>query len=110
VGILEGSWELTGEEQRALEDFRAQAGTRFCRRCGYCEPCPEGVSISLVMNARSFWKRFPVDRFAGGWIAQGVESARQCIECGECEEKCPYLLPIREMLVENLEFYESVIA
>jgi hypothetical protein len=37
-----------------------------------------------------------------------METAQNCIECGECEEKCPYLLPIREMIVENAAFYESV--
>ena len=64
------------------------------------------MSISLVMNLRSFWKRFAAEQFVAGWIAGGVESARNCVECGECEEKCPYNLPIREMIVENIEFYE----
>jgi hypothetical protein len=93
-----------------MERIRAEVGTRFCRRCQYCMPCPEGVQIATVMNARSFWKRFPRERFAGGWIAEAMYSARDCVECGECEEKCPYHLPIREMLVENLAFYERVTA
>ena len=29
---------------------------------------------------------------------------------GNSEEKCPYDLPIREMLAENLAFYEAVAA
>jgi predicted aldo/keto reductase-like oxidoreductase len=36
-----------------------------------------------------------------------MESARNCIECGECEEKCPYHLPIREMIVENIKFADT---
>jgi len=60
------------------------------------------------MNFPSFRKRLPAERFFTGWIAQAAESAENCIECGECEEKCPYHLPIREMLVENMELYESV--
>jgi predicted aldo/keto reductase-like oxidoreductase len=109
VGIVSGPWELTPEEQQEMERVRAEVGTRFCRRCGYCEPCPESVQISLIMNIRSFWKRFPAERFSTGWIASGMETAQNCIECGECEEKCPYLLPIREMIVENAAFYESVV-
>jgi len=108
VEIVAGPWELTAQDQQAMEHIRAEVGTRFCRRCEYCQPCPEGVRISLIMNLRSFWKRFPVERFSTGWIADGIESGKNCIECGECEEKCPYLLPIREMIVENLEFYERV--
>ena len=108
VGIVQGPWELTSQEQREIERIRAQVGTRFCRRCGYCEPCPQGVSIVTIMNVPSFRKRLPVERFFTGWIAQAAESAENCIECGECEEKCPYHLPIREMIVENVELYESV--
>jgi predicted aldo/keto reductase-like oxidoreductase len=108
VGIVQGSWELTPQERQALERIRAEVGTRFCRRCGYCQPCPQEVRIPLVLNLRSFWKRFPAQRFRGDWIAGAVEGAKQCVECGECEEKCPYHLPIRDMLVENVAFYERV--
>lgn len=110
VDIVTGDWELTPQERQEMERICAEVGTRFCRRCEYCQPCPEGVRISLVVNVRSFWKRFPVERFSTGWIAQGMESGRNCIECGECEIKCPYHLPIREMIVENLAFYDSVVS
>jgi predicted aldo/keto reductase-like oxidoreductase len=108
AGIVNGPWELTSQEQQEMERFRAQVGTRFCRRCEYCQPCPEGVRIPVIVNLRSFWKRFPAERFFTGWIAGAVEVAKRCVECGECEEKCPYQLPIREMLVENVEFYDSI--
>jgi predicted aldo/keto reductase-like oxidoreductase len=109
VDIVAGAWKLTPQELQEIERIRAEVGTRFCRRCEYCQPCPEGVNISLVMNLRSFWKRFPVERFSTGWIADGVKSAENCIECGECEAKCPYHLPIREMIAENVAFYDEVL-
>ena len=108
VEILNGPWELTSQERQELERFRSQVGTRFCRRCEYCQPCPEGVRIPVIVNLRSFWKRFPAERFFTGWIVEAVEVARRCVECGECEEKCPYHLPIREMILENVEFYDRV--
>jgi len=108
VDIVNGSWGLTSQERQELERIRVEAGTRFCRRCEYCQPCPEGVRIPVMMNIHSFWRRMPAERFFSGRIAQAVESARHCVQCGECEEKCPYDLPIREMLVENARFYESV--
>jgi predicted aldo/keto reductase-like oxidoreductase len=36
------------------------------------------------------------------------ESAKNCIQCGECEAKCPDRLLIREMIVENAGFFESL--
>jgi predicted aldo/keto reductase-like oxidoreductase len=80
-----------------------------CRRCGYCEPCPQGVRIPTVMNVPSFWKRMPAARLTGGWLGEVVECARNCIECGECEEKCPDHLPIRAIIAENIAFYERAV-
>ena len=108
VAIVNGPWEMTAEDKAELEQVRAELGTRFCRRCQYCLPCPQDVQIPSVLNTRSFWKRFPRERFLGSGIKAMVDSARNCIECGECESKCPYQLPIIEMLQENVAFYDSV--
>lgn len=110
VDIASKAEPLTEEERQEMARLRAEADTRFCRRCDYCQPCPQEIPISLLMNLRSFWRRFPRESFVTGWIAEGVERARSCLECGSCEEKCPYHLPIREMIAENIRFYDSVIA
>jgi predicted aldo/keto reductase-like oxidoreductase len=107
ASIIAGPLELTPDERQEMERICAEVSPHFCRRCGYCEPCPQGVRISLVINLRSFWKRYAPAHFRRGWLAAGVQSGRNCIECGECEEKCPYHLPIREMLAENLAFFDS---
>jgi predicted aldo/keto reductase-like oxidoreductase len=106
AAIVTGSWGLTPGERQAIEQIRDEVGTRFCRRCGYCEPCPEGVRVSLLMNLPSLMQRMPLARLSTGPLAEAVATGGQCIECGECEEKCPYLLPIREMLVEHIALYE----
>jgi predicted aldo/keto reductase-like oxidoreductase len=106
--IVAGSWELTPDERLEMERIRAEMDTRFCRRCDYCQPCPQGVKISTAMSLQSFWKRFPPERFFGGFVAESAEGARRCEQCGECEERCPYHLPIREMLTENLAFYDGL--
>jgi len=110
VAIVDGPWELTAEEQLAIERLRIEVGSRFCRRCQYCLPCPEGVSIPLILHLQGYWRRFPRQTFLEGWIAHAAESGANCVQCGECEEKCPYQLPIREMLEENLEFYDHMVA
>jgi predicted aldo/keto reductase-like oxidoreductase len=108
VEIVNGDWALTDAEQMEIERIRAELGTRFCRRCEYCQPCPQEIPISTVINLRSSAKRFPAELFFSGRLPRTVEKAKTCLECGECEERCPYHLPIREMLVENVAFYESI--
>jgi len=39
VAIMEGDPQMTPAEEAEMERLRAQLGTRFCRRCGYCQPC-----------------------------------------------------------------------
>jgi predicted aldo/keto reductase-like oxidoreductase len=36
-----------------------------------------------------------------------MDKATECSECGECEERCPYDLPIREMISERVEWYQE---
>jgi predicted aldo/keto reductase-like oxidoreductase len=112
VGIVNGgAWELTGQEWQEMEKIRARVGPRFCRQCEYCMPCPQGVHIAGAVYLPILWEGWPPDwYFSWGYVKNAVKSAQNCVQCGECEAKCPYNLPIREMIVESLEFYERVAA
>ena len=87
---------------------KAELGTRFCRGCDYCKPCQQEIAISTVLRVRSMVKRYPLNAaFGSGMIGQRVDAVADCIECGECEEKCPYALPIMEMLKEEANWYQA---
>jgi predicted aldo/keto reductase-like oxidoreductase len=105
--VNSASWELSPQDWRRIEEFQAELGTRFCRQCQYCLPCPEGVNIPMMMIMRIIYKVWSREVFIN-WMGGAVETARACVQCGECEEKCPYQLPIREMIVEHTEFYEKM--
>lgn len=96
---------LSKENLRNIERLRRELGTRFCRRCGYCMPCPQEVDIVTLMTMETLVKRFPADRLSEAWIAGAGGSAEKCIECGECEQKCPYELPIIEEIQRGAEAY-----
>jgi hypothetical protein len=96
ISLCEEGAGVSAEDERTIEKLRREVGTRFCRRCGYCSPCPEGVQIVSLMTMETLVKRFPVHRLSEDWIADAGKSVENCIECGQCEEKCPYDLPIME--------------
>ena len=98
---------LTEEEKNKIQLLREELGTQFCRRCDYCQPCTMGIPISSALNISSPEKRMPPERLFYGWIEGVLSKAAECTQCGECEERCPYHLPIREMLAKEVEWYQD---
>lgn len=80
----------------------------YCTGCKYCMPCPNEVNIAenfrlmnlhrvygLTDHARQLYKRLSnPERPNRG------KRAEDCIECGECEPKCPQKIKIIEQLRE----------
>lgn len=98
---------LTEEEQETLNREVRQLGERFCRRCEYCQPCPQGIDIPMIFLLEGYWTRYGLQDWAVDRYRPLAKKASDCVECGLCEEKCPYNLPIREMLKESRSHLEG---
>jgi predicted aldo/keto reductase-like oxidoreductase len=105
AALFQGQPQLTAGEREEMDRLKQQLGTRFCHRCDYCQPCKEGIAISTVMIFPSLAARLPDHQIYSGFWGSLVEKAAGCSLCGECEERCPYHLPIREMLDEHVQSY-----
>jgi predicted aldo/keto reductase-like oxidoreductase len=98
---------LDEADQDRVQQVRQQFDKQFCRRCDYCQPCSQGINIQLMMGIKSVIRRFGnPDEIA--WVKGLAEKARDCTECGECLPRCPYQLPIPELIKKNLEWYDSL--
>ena len=89
---------LKAEELAAMEAIRKELGTNFCRRCNYCQPCTAGINISGAFLFDGYYNRYGLQEWAKGRYLAMPKTASDCVDCGLCEERCPYHLPIREML------------
>ena len=89
---------LSSEEMEKIAEIRKDLGTNFCRRCNYCAPCAVGISIPSVFLFGGYLERYGLETWARERYATLPVKASACIECGLCETRCPYELPIREML------------
>lgn len=77
-----------------------------CTGCRYCMPCPSNVSIPECFEMYNQGCMFDAPEVAyanyeivlGGMLTGRPGFASQCQECGDCEEKCPQGIPIREHL------------
>lgn len=100
--------ELTAEDREAVDRMRSELNQRTCRRCRYCEPCPQGVQISSLLHGRSIIRRMGASRWREWGAVETIASAELCTECGECLEKCPYELPIPELIREAVAYYRTI--
>jgi len=91
--------------QEWLEDARRRAslfGKDFCRGCGYCLPCEQEIPIPQILRLYSEMTHL-TENYAAMARARATypliqRNATDCVECGRCEERCPYGLNIREQL------------
>ena len=98
LAAVEDPAPLSDQELEKIEAIRAGLGTQFCRRCGYCAPCTVGIVIPNMFVFEGYLERYGLADWARGRYNAQAKTASDCIECGVCETRCPYQLPIREML------------
>ena len=96
---------LSPAENAAIAEVRRQLGTNFCRRCNYCAPCTEGINIPGVFLFDGYISRYGLADWARQRYATLPVKASACIGCGVCETRCPYNLPIRQMLKTAAEHF-----
>lgn len=98
-----------GEAEKALYDeaagfFRSLMPVP-CTTCGYCQPCPAGVSIPDVFALYNTASAFPAriqDRrqwYEAGYRSKG-RGGNACVSCGECLKRCPQGIAIPDRLGE----------
>jgi predicted aldo/keto reductase-like oxidoreductase len=109
VTLVENGIRLTFDDWEIMDRIRDELGNRFCRQCMYCMPCPQDVEIWLLTYMKNLFRLWPHKRVIQVF-GDRANTAENCIQCGECETKCPYHLPIRELIQENYTFYQEQLA
>ena len=87
-----------------------------CTGCGYCMSCPMDVMIPEIFETYNKMHMFGNEaeakfiyatRMSGDLTERGSGFASQCVECGQCIEKCPQNLAIPKHLAEVAEQLEG---
>ena len=94
--LTSGDREVLEEIREAYENLRPVP----CTACGYCIPCPKEIPIPRILelyNNAEIYGFLDTSKLSY-WFIKEDHRADNCIECGECEEKCPQNIPIIESL------------
>lgn len=105
LASAEDTTPLTEQENAAIESIRKALGSNFCRRCNYCAPCAAGISIPAVFMMEGYYNRYDLKDWAKARYDAFLHKASECIGCGACETRCPYNLPIRQMMKKAAETF-----
>jgi predicted aldo/keto reductase-like oxidoreductase len=96
--------QVTESDRAVMDRYRDELGKRFCRRCEYCQPCPQGVMITPAMGYPIVAARMSA-AVAPEFSKVPMASVPLCNECGVCIDRCPYELPVPQILKANYELF-----
>ena len=111
------SLALTPKERFTTQEIREKLEHVRCRICGLCHPCPQEIPIAVTLGtdvAYDHYRTMGPEAFrAFPWSRERIEremetrpkkiaAIESCTRCGICEERCPYGLPVMDMLASML--------
>jgi len=78
-----------------------------CVRCGHCLPCPVDIDIGATILFMGFAQWEGVTDGLRAWYQTLPVKASDCIECGDCMERCPFGVDVIAKLRELVSLYET---
>ena len=101
---------MTDELRAVIEKDRAELGGDFCRGCGYCLPCPQGIEIFTCARMSLLIRRAPSAMQLTPESQAKMKKIEDCLNCGQCAARCPYGLDTPALLEKNYEDYKRILA
>ena len=90
--------EFNGLTKNEKDRFNVQFGKVYCRDCGLCMPCPQNLNIAAMLRFHTLYSVYGFQNWARNLYGGLEVKADRCNGCGQCTPKCPYQLPITDML------------
>ena len=77
-----------------------------CTYCGHCAPCVAGINIALVNKFADLAAMQPeVPEGVLGHYRALDATASDCTGCTDCEQRCPFGVPIAQKMTETAELF-----
>ena len=100
----------TDEMEAFVAAEQAELSGSFCRGCGYCMPCPVGITINNCARMSLMLRRAPSAAWLNDHWQAEMAKIEDCLQCGACAAQCPYELDTPTLLEQNLADYKRVLA
>ncbi len=109
VRVASMTEHLTEEEKRKIDEMYEETkrlAELYCTGCNYCMPCPQGIKIPEVFRLMNHHRVYGLTEYAKReFAALGKDDWHgkhpdDCVDCAQCESKCPQNIEIRKQLKE----------
>lgn len=110
LSYMENTPSMTGEIREFIEKEITELSGDFCRGCGYCMPCPMGITINQCARISLMLRRAPSANWLSEYWQNEMKKIETCINCRQCVSRCPYELDTPSLLKKNYEDYKKVLA
>ena len=101
---------MTDEMKAFIAQEREALSGNFCRGCGYCMPCPAGITINQCARMSLMLRRAPSKKWLNEHWQAEMKKIEECQHCNACMSHCPYELNTPELLRKNYEDYQRVLS
>ena len=110
IGFQKNPPVMSGDIEALVQKDRKELSGSFCRGCGYCMPCPQGIEINNCARMSLMLRRAP----SASWLSEAwqkkMKLIEKCTHCNKCASHCPYGLDTPNLLAENYADYKEVVA
>ena len=104
------SYEEAPEEERdyasAFASLPKISWEGHCMYCGHCAPCSKGIDVASVTKFLNLARaQGEVPETVREHYASLSARAEDCVECGACEKRCPFGVPVIENMRRAREIF-----
>ncbi len=110
LGFFDNTPIMDAELTEFIEKEKKELSGDFCRGCGYCMPCPAGITINQCARMSLMLRRAPSEAWLSDYWQAEMQKISSCLKCGKCKKKCPYELDTPNLLIKNYEDYKRILA
>ena len=110
LSFMDDTPSMTEEVRAFIEKERSELSGEFCRGCGYCMPCPAGITINQCARMSLMLRRAPSKAWLNDYWQKEMKKIEGCLHCKKCMSHCPYELNTPELLRKNYEDYQKVLS
>ncbi len=102
------AWLDATEEEKDYASSLGKGGWSVagaCMYCDHCLPCPAGIDVEAVTKLLDAAGKGGGDAALAGDYGRLAAKASACVECGDCETRCPFGVGVRGNMRRAAELF-----